>query len=193
MKSKRKVVVSKEREVKTYAEMWHTSHCLLQKGIEDPKGCFHQYMASLVFTAFTLEAYLNHIGPKVFECWGDLERLAPREKLNKVAEKLQVGIDYGMRPWQVMKHLFGFRNDIAHGKSEIIKTDALVPFHKFSDDHFDKFSRTDWEKYCSKENAKKAREDVEKIIHALYAAGGFENDYPFISGFQLGSATVIDE
>ena len=85
MKSRKKVLVNKEREVKTYAEMWHTSCCLLKKGLEEPEGSFHQFMASLVFTAFTLEAYLNHIGPKIFKCWGDLERLGPREKVNIIA------------------------------------------------------------------------------------------------------------
>lgn len=122
-------------------------------------------MASLVFTAFTLEAYLNHIDPKVFKCWEDLERLAPRGKLNVIAERLQVDINYGRRPWQVMKHLFSFRNVIAHGKSELVKLNGLVPLHKYSESRFGDFARTDWEKYCTRENAKKAREDVEKIIH----------------------------
>jgi hypothetical protein len=193
MRSKRKVAVDKEREVKTYAEMWHTSRCLLEKGLEDPKGSFHQFMASLVFTAFTLEAYLNHIGPKVFRCWEDLERLGPREKLNVIAERFQVDINYGKRPWQVMGQLFGFRNDIAHGKSEVVKISSVVPIHKHSDDRVGDFARTGWEKYCTGENARKAREDVEKIVHAIYEAGGFEHDYPFTSGFQLGSATLIDE
>lgn len=193
MKSKRKVAVSKEREVKTYAEMWHTSHCLLQKGLDDPKGSFHQFMASLVFTAFTLEAYLNHIGPKVFKCWDDLERLAPRKKLNVIAERLQVDINYGKRHWQVMKNLFGFRNDIAHGKSEDVKSSKVVPLDKYSDRSLGEYVRTKWEKYSTRENAIKAREDVEKIVHTLYEAGHFKDDYPFVKGNQLHGATVIDE
>lgn len=193
MKSKRKVAVSKEREVKTYAEMWHMSCCLLQKGLNDPKGSFHQFMASLVFTAFTLEAYLNHIGPKVFKCWDDLERLAPRKKLNVMAERLQVDINYGKRPWQVMKNLFGFRNDIAHGKSAVVKISNVVSLDKYSDRRLGDFVRTDWEKYSTCENAIKAREDVEKIVHALYRAGRFKDDYPFVKGNQLHGATVIDE
>jgi hypothetical protein len=56
-KSKAKVIIEKEREVNTYVDMWHTSRCLLYKGIADQKGSYHQFMASLVFTAFALEAY----------------------------------------------------------------------------------------------------------------------------------------
>jgi len=51
-----KIAISKERNVRTYAEMWHTSRVLLQKGTEIEKSSHHQYIASLVFTAFTLEA-----------------------------------------------------------------------------------------------------------------------------------------
>jgi hypothetical protein len=54
--------VAVEREVITYSHMWHTSECLLKRGQEQEAYSFHQYMASLVFTAFTLEAYLNHLG-----------------------------------------------------------------------------------------------------------------------------------
>ncbi len=47
-KPEAKVIINKEREVNTYADMWHTSQCLLIKGIEDQKGCYHQFMASVV-------------------------------------------------------------------------------------------------------------------------------------------------
>ncbi|MDI6687375.1 MAG: hypothetical protein QME06_04045 [Desulfobacterales bacterium] len=193
MTKKRKVPITKEREVKTYAEMWHTSRCLLKKAQEEPTGSFHQFMASLVFTAFTLEAYLNHVGPKVYKCWSDIERLGPREKLNIIAEKLQIQINYGRGPWQVLKHLFSFRNDIAHGKSTVVKLSYVEPIDKHSDELFGKFAQTEWEKYCTEKNALKAREDVEKIVHAIYKAGQFEHDYPFIFGFQIRSATVSDE
>mgnify|MGYP001568389858 CR=1 FL=1 len=192
MKDTRKVKIEKEREVKTYAELWHTSYCLLKKGEDDTRGSIHQFMASIVFTAFTLEAYLNHIGPKIFSCWDDLERLSPKEKLNVISDRLKVKIDYGVRPWQVMKDLFGFRNDIAHGKSIKIKANVILPLEQNSDDTLYGFEKTKWEKYRTKKNAIKAREDVESIINILYKTSGIKSDYPFVKGFQLHSAVVID-
>ena len=194
MNAKRKVVVTKERNVTTYAEMWHTSYCLLVKGQEELKMSVHQFRASLIFTAFTFEAYLNHIGVKIFSCWEDLERLSPKEKLNVIAERLSVEIDYGKRPWQIMKNLFQFRNDIAHGKSIKIKSEKILPLEEHSDDDFsDLFERTRWEKYCTEKNAVRARKDVEAIVKIMHKTAGFENDYPFVSGFQVGGATVINE
>ena len=110
----------------------HTPNCGTHLGVcsktgkAQPEGSAHQFRASLVFTAFTLEAYLNHLGRKLFRCWDDLERLGPIEKLNVIADRAAVKIDYGKRPWQAMKQLFGFRNDIAHGKSEMLKSNGLI-------------------------------------------------------------------
>jgi len=194
MNSKRKVIVTKERNVTTYAEMWHTSYCLLVKGQEELRMSVHQFRASLIFTAFTLEAYLNHIGSKTFSCWEALERLSPKEKLNVIAERLNVVIDYGKRPWQIMKKLFQFRNDIAHGKSIKVKFEKILPLDEHSNDAFDElFERTRWEKYCTEKNAVRAREDVEAIVEIIHKAAGLEDDLPFVSGFQVGGATVVDE
>jgi hypothetical protein len=192
MKDKRKVNIERERIVRTYTELWHTSHCLLKKGQSDASGSFHQFMASLVFTAFTLEAYFNHIGARVFKCWGDLERLSPKEKLNVIAERLNIHIDYGKRPWQIMKKLFGFRNDIAHGKSETISSDEVVSIEYHTENDIHERVKTSWEKFCTQENAEKARENVENIIKIIHEASGIKDEYPFISGFQFGSATVLE-
>ena len=57
-------------------------------------------MASFIFTAFTLEAFLNHIGQGIFKCWNDLEQLS-HQKLNLTAEKLEIEKDEGKRPLQI--------------------------------------------------------------------------------------------
>jgi len=194
MNSKRKVNVSKERGVRTYVEMRRTSDWLLRKAQEEAAGSVFQLRASLLFTAFTLEAYLNHIGEKIFLCWADLERLSPRQKLNVIAERLDVKVDYGRRPWQIVKELFAFRNAVAHGKTEnLTESEKNIPLERYSDDDFHELVPTEWEKYSTQQNAVRAREDVEKILKTMHAAAGFEDDFLFHSGFQFGSATVVEE
>ncbi len=191
MKDTRKVKIKKERTVRTYAELWLTSNCLLMRGQENKEASFHQYMASLVFTAFALEAYLNHIGAKIFKCWTDLERLSPKEKINVIAEHLDVQVDYGKRPWQIMKKLFGFRNDIAHGKSVKVKSEEVILLINHKNEDLHKFVLTSWEKFCTERNAVKAREDVENIIETIHKASGIKGEYPFLFGMNFGSATLI--
>lgn len=191
MTDQTKVIIKKDREVRTYAELWHTSDYLLDKGKEQQEGSFHQFMASLVFTAFTLEAYLNHIGPKIFNCWRDLERLGPKEKLNVIAEKLGIAPDYSRRPWQVLSALFGFRNDIAHGKSVNISQEDVIALKDHDDHQFGLFIPTRWESYCTERNADRAREDIKEIVDTLHAATGIEDEHPFVTGIQISGGKVL--
>jgi len=190
---KKQLKIEKEREVRTYSSLWTASYFHLIKGQEDREGCFYHFMASLTFTAFTLEAYLNHIGIKVFKSWENLESLSPLSKLNIIAEKLEIDINFGRRPWQVMKNLFRFRNEIAHGKSEIIKVSKVMSERKHQKEEFNGFEPTSWEKFCTENNALKARKDVEEIVHSLYKAGNFEDDFPFTHGMETGSITLLKE
>ena len=151
-------------------------------------------MASLIFTAFMMEAYLNHIGQRIFVCWDDLEQLSPRKKLNVIAEKLGVEKDEGKRPYRTLSELFKFRNSVAHGKPVPPISDSQI---RLVDDTLDKymheFLRTPWEKYCTSENAKRALEDMEAIIKELHKAAGITDKFPFSFGMQSSSATLLPE
>lgn len=188
---KRRVKVSKSREVNTYEEVWRTSYWTMRQAEEKPEGSYFQIMASLIFTTFTLEAYLNHIGKQIFGCWDDLERLSPRKKLNVIAEKLGVAKDDGKRPFQTVKKLFDFRNDVAHGKTISLKTDDEIRIMDSKlDDYMPEPLEAEWEKYCTQDNAKLAREDVESIMKTLHGASGIADNL-FLSGVRLGTQTLM--
>jgi hypothetical protein len=189
---KRRVNIKKERQVVTYAELWHTSWSLMKQRQSQEEGSFHQFMGSLVFTAFSLEGYLNHIGPRVYVSWDALERLAPKEKLDIIAEKIGLPVDYAKRPWGIMKELFGFRNDIAHGKSITIAEDRVVPLSDESNSIRD-LAKTKWEKLCTMQNAERARRDVEEMVRALHGKADIKDEFPFIGGIQLAEATLLEE
>jgi len=180
-----------DREVKTYAEMLDISWHALEATKAVPGSAYQFYMASLVFTAFSLEAYLNHIGPKVFKTWADLERLGPREKLNIIAEKLSLELDFGRFPWQEMKYLFEFRNDIAHGKTSIQRHSSVASLETHRDRNLDDFVQTRWEKYCTPKNSVRARKNVKEMIRAIDAASGFKDENLFGLGIQIGGYDVF--
>ena len=182
--------VTKERDVRIHASLWHTSRCLLERGKEQEGASFHQFMASLVFTAFTLEAYLNWLGGKLFPHWSYLERLSPKEKIEVISDQLGVTVNNGQRPWQTVKPLFGFRNDIAHGKPEVISTKTSEPIDKQFDARLGKIVRTDWEIYFTREHAERAREDVEQILQILHSAADLKDGLgPLHAGIQFHQAT----
>ena len=190
---KRRIKVSEERQVNTYYELRHASHVILKKAEEDKDGSFYEVMASLIFTAFMIEAYLNHIGPRIIKCWGDLERLSPSSKLNLVTEKLGIEKNEGKRPYQTLSELFKFRNTLAHGKSVFLKSEYETRFvAEPSDKDGYESLQTEWEKYCTQDNANRALEDTEAIIKEIHKQAGVNGD-PFSFGMQGTLSTLLPE
>jgi hypothetical protein len=194
MAKEQKVKVAKARQVNTYIEVWRTSYWTMQQAEEKEEGSYFQIMASLVFTAFTLEAYLNHLGQQIFNCWDDLEGLSPQKKLNVIVDKLELEKDDGKRPFQTVKRLFKFRNAVAHGKDISLKQEDEI---RLLDDTIDEYMRepleTEWERYCTLDNAKKAREDVEIIVRKLHDKADILGDNLFISLPWSAHATLLNE
>ena len=151
-------------------------------------------MASLVFTAFMIEAYLNHVGPRIFKCWEDVERLSPSSKLNLIVEKLGIEKGEGKRPYQTLPELFEFRNKLAHGKSIKLKSDNEVRIvDPSTDEYMNERLETEWEKYCTLENAKRALKDMESIIIEIHNHAGITDERPFSFGMQGTGATLLPE
>jgi hypothetical protein len=69
----RKALVTQERDLITYAELWHASECVLDVGAAQQSGTSWQFLSSIVLTAFAFEAYLNHVGEPL-SCWGRREK-----------------------------------------------------------------------------------------------------------------------
>jgi len=188
-----KAHVTKQRDVRIHAELWHTANCLLDAGQRTATASTHQFRACLVFRAFALEAFLNWLGPQLILHWNYLERLKPREKLDLLNDLTQLKPDYSSRPWQIVKVLFAFRNDLAHGKPESLKADSTEDLNEVPDRHLGQTIQTEWERFCTEENAVSAREDVEKIADLLYQKAELKHDGPrgaFSFGFQTGSAVL---
>jgi hypothetical protein len=190
---KRKAVVTRERNVRTYAELWHASQSILDAGIRAPKGSSWQFLSSLVLTAFSFEAYLNHVGPAVLSSWERLERLSPEAKLDLLCEVLEVQLPGGpaKRPQQTIIKLFKFRNTLAHGRTETIMAAPKRIDADKVDDHFKRRLLADWEELIKNSSfAKRAREDVKVIVNLIHAARPEPKEYPFTFGLGFGSAEV---
>ena len=189
----RRARVQQKREVRIHSELWHTANCLLEAGQKDIKGSTHQFRASLVFRAFFLEAFLNWLGQLIVPHWSYLERLKPKEKLDLLNGLIHVTPDYGSRPWQIVKELFAFRNDLAHGKPEILLAESVEDVDGLLDGKLGHIPETEWEKFSTQENAVRAKKDVEAIANLLYKQSHVEHDgiqNPFSFGSKINSATL---
>ncbi len=175
-----------EREVKTFVDLFHGSKVLIDKSKSVKEGSYFTTMGSLLLTAFTFEAFLNHLGHKKIKFWNKIDRISINSKYTVLCEEFELELDHSERPYQTIKQLFRFRNSIAHGRSEILKVNKRV---SSKDDPWQHAPKTDWEEFCTESNAEKAREDIEIIIKELNEAAGL-GDYPFISGMTISSIRV---
>lgn len=87
-------------------------------------GVFHEMMAALMMTAFSLEAYLNFIGWSKLANWNERKKI--HDKLKAVCEALGIKADYDKRPLSTVGDLIEFRNMIAHGKPRIVKDKRIA-------------------------------------------------------------------
>ena len=183
------VHTSREREFITYSEHWHTSKVLLMLGVESERGSYHQFLASIVFTAFTLEAFLNHMGEHLFSLWPEMEKLAPKAKLLLICEKLNIEVDFSRLPWQIIPKLFGVRNKIAHGKNELLKDERELGAESY-DELLGKMLRTKWQEYGTQENAQDARDQVAALCEIIWDKSDFPHHGLFQFGLQSHAAYV---
>jgi hypothetical protein len=189
----KKALVTQERDLHTYAELWHASEDALAAGMEQPRGSSSQFLSSIVLTAFAFEAYLNHVGPQVLSCWASLERLSPHSKLHLLCETLKVSLPgtKGERPLQTISELFTFRNTLAHGRSKTIMPEPKTVDVDELEAHRTELVLTDWERLIENSNfAERAREDVETVLKLLQVARPEPKEALFSFGTRSWSATV---
>ena len=194
-KNSAKVKVTRKREILTYSELWHASQCVLSAGQQNPKGCSWQFLSSVMLTAFALEAYLNHVGPRVLQCWDGLEKLSPLGKLDLLCEILGVVFPKDKRPRNTLNELIKFRNSLAHGQTETISPKATL--HDANDDvqtFFESRLLTKWEdKIQNPIFALRVREDVKEVLEKVHAKIPNPKEFLFTFGLTEGGASLIHD
>lgn len=172
-----KIKYSGNHTVLTYSYLRNSSNCLLKKAEETEEGNVHTSLASLVMSAFSLEASLNHIGTKLFPFWKDVEKnLSPESKLNFICHELKLKPNFSKRPYQSFKRILKFRNKLAHGKTETVEGSWSANMDETPISQIE----TEWQKMCTPKKAKKILDDVTKIVTELHKKAGM-GDLPFLS------------
>jgi hypothetical protein len=82
-------------------------------------GRNYHYVTSVAFSAFAVEAAVNHVGLDHFQDWAKKERSMGgwEKKLNRVATIFGMVLDFDTAPLLTVKEAFGIRDNLAHGKT----------------------------------------------------------------------------
>jgi hypothetical protein len=138
----------------------------LQKRMD---GVFYEMLAALTLTAFAIEAMINFFGHKLISDWKERESLV--KKMELVGQRIDVRVDWTVRPFSTIKELKGFRDTLAHGKPEESHFDGeIVASH---DELYERGSlRTDWEKSVTEEFVVQAFGDMSELWEMLLSRSG---------------------
>ena len=170
----------------TYVYCRGAARRALKHGLEHERGSFYFFMMAGVFAAFTLEAFLNHVGELQVQDWKALERkLGPQEKLLLLRQVAGWSVDQGHRPFQSLHGLLRLRDALAHGKTETKHADDII---RGAPPEVVPKPQPDWMALCNAESASRLVEDAEAMVMDLWRQSGGAGD-PFESSGH-GSSTI---
>jgi len=136
---------------------------------DDRAGLYHTMMASLVFSAFSMEAKLNFVGWRIFGR-GWPERASLREKIELLHVHLDLRWSWAERPLQTIAKLKRFRDVLAHGKPEIVDKEVEVVGKP---DVWDAL-KGQWEQTVTPEFVDQCRTDEDHIWKCLLEKSGIQ-------------------
>jgi hypothetical protein len=183
--AKHKARVEAMSYVVTYGRLLQIARQGLRQAKAANEGSLHNIVSSIVFSAFSVEAYLNHVGATLYSSeWKD--RAPVRKKLEFLSQKFSLTLDLSERPFSSFDAMFRFRNRLAHGRTEELTADyethlddehALVPG-----------PMTEWELICTLENAERFLDDAKAIINNIHGKTGL--DTPAIGYLGLTGSSI---
>jgi len=151
---------------------------------KDEKKLRAKSIAIILFSAFTLEAFLNHIGESIFqERWVDegLEWLDPNKKLKHVCSEIGLAVNYTEDPFKSFSWIFDFRDRLVHGRTyQARKEKKLKPKDDASIEEIagELEPTAEWERLAKRSKVDEAFHNTKRMIQEIWQAAGVEEGKP---------------
>jgi len=173
-----KIIVKAETISYSYVTLQNAGKYALEAAKNTMEGSFFNSLSAMLYSAFSLEAYLNHLGNSEIQNWKQIERnTSPRQKLIMLVEKKGYNPDFTKRPFSTFDKVFLFRKMIVHGKTESIKVEE-VQDRDFGDKP--ELPTTLWEESTTLDNAVIFVDDSALMILTLHPIFGYKEN-PFFT------------
>jgi hypothetical protein len=160
--------LKKKRKHRPHAEHYEAARVFCANAEKNQADSGLQLQASLLFSAFCIEAYLNLMGSTCLRYWDEIDKAPVLAKLRLLMAEFRVHFEEGKRPLQTVSDLFRYRNWMAHSKAGLIEEEKEIKNEDDIEDAvlFD-LPRHKWEKFVTRQKAKQCLEDVAAVIGAL--------------------------
>ncbi|RJQ33345.1 MAG: hypothetical protein C4562_00335 [Actinobacteria bacterium] len=184
-------VLKAQKEIRTYAYLIMASYDSLEKARQIEEGSFYQRLSALLFSAFALEAFMNHIGERKIEFWEDIETINPLSKLRIIYHYMGLDFDSSKRPIQTVKKINKLRNFMVHGKTIWVKNEGYRKTSTYQKG--EKLVEAKWERLCNdQKESEEAVEDIKSIINNIADVAGIDKLMlysPSSGSFTIGKKT----
>lgn len=165
-------------KITTYNWMMKSARIALDAARATEDGQFFNAMNVLVYSAFAMEAFFNHLGTHLDKNWESKERkISKYQKLRDFNSCLGLNRDLKKEPYSVVFDVFDFRDSLAHGRTEEIEKQETVELTE--DERRSYMIGSKWMDSCTLDNAEKAFLSIEAVITEFYKAAGL-GDFPFL-------------
>lgn len=113
----------------SHTYFFKTSEIMLEHARSKKEGGFYYCLVSIVFTAFTIEAFINHCGAHLDSRWNDWDK-SKRPKFKDKLKKLDVCL--GEHANDIQK-VFYIRDYVAHGRPDFVFYETVSPSVKMEE------------------------------------------------------------
>lgn len=168
--------LSGQQTVATYSILFKCAERSLRAAQEDERGSFYEILNCLVMSAFTVEAYINHLGAILAEDFGRFEKKKVWDKYKKLRRFTSLSSGGIPETYPVVAKLLDFRNLMAHGKTESNGFDLDVP--ELVLPLPTETQVIGWRAYVTRATAEEVVESVKLLVTELHKAAG-EGESPF--------------
>jgi hypothetical protein len=185
------VKIKGKRIVPTYTILRAVSWYSNKLAKTDTDARLNHIVTSILFDAFTFEAYLNHIGALRFSFWPPRKKkLSPIEKLEVICEDLDFHPDLGSGPWQTLGFIFKLRNLLVHAQTETIPFEGFI---KGEEILIENWPKAKWEELISVEKSQQFLDDTKLMIMELADNVGIPPEDVFIKDSMEASIITGDD
>jgi hypothetical protein len=171
-----KISVKAETISYSYVTLHNAAFYELREAKETEEGRFFHCLSVMLYSAFSIEAYLNHLGKAEISDWEKIERgYSPRQKLKMLVERKKFLPDFTKSPFDTFDNMFNLRKKIVHGKTERVQVEEI---REGKLGETPDLPTTDWEKSTTLEIAALFYENSTSMIVLLHPIFGYTKD-PF--------------
>jgi hypothetical protein len=184
------VKVETKTTIQSYGEFWETFLFLKSKIDKKVPGWNNYKLSALIMACFTIEAFANHLGKKLFRSWDTIEKgVSPMGKLKLFIEMKGMGIKYQEAPFNTVHGLMKWRNLIAHGKTEKIATSHTASLHNY-EELLRKIGQPEWAKYVIEVDIERIDKDCQELMETIHLKALGHLDWFLGKTYQSGSAEL---